>query len=172
MLRTSACGGIGRRAGFRFQCPLGRGSSSLPRRTKDIGNENQVFGPGFFLLGKFGGHCGSQPRRSRSAHQSHQLRRLLHPALVPHRTPHWRYRAPTCADLTCPRSRRCRVAPHLVPPAAAPANPYSTTLFLNAQITSCTRLCVPVFAMADDRWVFTVDGSKNRVAAISLLLIP
>ena len=47
-----------------------------------------------------------------------------------------------------------------------------TTPFLNAQITSCTRLCVPVFAIADDRWVFTVDGSKNRVAAISLLLIP
>lgn len=45
------------------------------------------------------------------------------------------------------------------PPCAGPASrpgaqrpsPYSTTPFLNAQITSCTRLCVPVFAMADDR---------------------
>ena len=78
---------------------------------------------------------------------------------------------PTC-------SRWCPAYPHSAPvsPAAAPAlgapNPYSTTPFLNAQITSCTRLCVPVFAMADDRWVFTVDGSKYRVAAISLLLIP
>lgn len=47
---------------------LGRGSSSLPRRTKDIGNENQVFGPGFFLLGKFSCHCGSQSCCLRSAH--------------------------------------------------------------------------------------------------------
>lgn len=70
------------------------------------------------------------------------------------------------------RARALPTRPAPVPPAAAPANPYSTTPFLNAQITSCTRLCVPVFAMADDRWVFTVDGSKNRVAAISLLLIP
>lgn len=47
------------------------------------------------------------------------------------------------------RALPTRPAP--VPPAAAPANPYSTTPFLNAQITSCTRLCVPVLAMADDR---------------------
>ena len=70
-----------------------------------------------------------------------------------------------------PHARALSTRPAPVPPAA-PANSYSTTPFLNAQITSCTRLCVPVFAMADDRWVFTVDGSKNRVAAISLLLIP
>ena len=58
---------------------------------------------------------------------------------------------PTC-QLPTPAPRRAlptRPAP--VSPAAAPANPYSTTPFLNAQITSCTRLCVPVFAMADDR---------------------
>ena len=36
-------------------------------------------------------------------------------------------------------------------PGAQRPSPYSTTPFLNAQITSCTRLCVPVFAMADDR---------------------
>lgn len=56
------------------------------------------------------------------------------------------------SHLPTPAPRRAlptRPAP--VPPAAAPANPYSTTPFLNAQITSCTRLCVPVFAMADDR---------------------
>ena len=47
------------------------------------------------------------------------------------------------------RALPTRPAP--VPPAAVPANPYSTTPFLNAQITSCTRLCVPVLAMADDR---------------------
>ena len=86
---------------------------------------------------------------------------------------------PTHPPTSCPRCLRwvppahAGAAPHPAPvPPAAPANPYSTTPFLNAQITSCTRLCVPVFAMADDRWVFTVDGSKNRVAAISLLLIP
>ena len=57
-----------------------------------------------------------------------------------------------CSHLRTLAPRRAlptRPAP--VPPAAAPANPYSTTPFLNAQITSCTRLCVPVFAMADDR---------------------
>lgn len=109
--------------------------------------------------------------------------------------PCWFDRAPTCTapyppragatvlppalEPTCPRWRRARALPTRpapVSPAApalsAPANLYSTTPFLNAQITSCTRLCVPVFAIADDRWVFTVDGSKNRVAAISLLLIP
>ena len=107
--------------------------------------------------------CGCPTHRS---HQSHCLwsaptyqPRLAHPALA----------------LPCSHLRRvapCPTCPAQVPPAAAPANPYSTTPFLNAQITSCTRLCVPVFAMADDRWVFTVDGSKNRVVAISLLLIP
>ena len=79
---------------------------------------------------------------------------------------------PTHHLLTLAPRRALPTRPAPVSPAAAPANPYSTTPFLNAQITSCTRLCVPVFAMADDRWVFTVDGSKNRVAAISLLLIP
>ena len=97
MLRTSACGGIGRRAGFRFQCPLGRGSSSLPRRTKDIGNENQVFGPGFFLLGKFGGHCGSQSCCLRSAHpHSTLMLRCVQPC--------WFDRAPTCTAPYPPRA--------------------------------------------------------------------
>ena len=162
MLRTSACGGIGRRAGFRFQCPLGRGSSSLPRRTKDIGNENQVFGPGFFLLGKFSG----QSRCLRSVPTCPCWRLCCTLAL-----PYSHLRRPHLHPILTLR-RALSTRPASVPPAAAPANPYSTTPFLNAQITSCTRLCVPVFAMADDRWVFTVDGSKNRVAAISLLLIP
>ena len=83
------------------------------------------------------------------------LRQLAAPFTVgshPHFTlmlrcvqPCWFDRAPTCT------------APY--PPCAGPASrpgaqrpsPYSTTPFLNAQITSCTRLCVPVFAMADDR---------------------
>ena len=108
-------------------------------------------------------------RPTHRSHQSHCLwsaptyqPRLAHPALA----------------LPCSHLRR--VAPCLPAPCAGLASrpgaqrpsPYSTTPFLNAQITSCTRLCVPVFAIADDRWVFTVDGSKNRVAAISLLLIP
>lgn len=108
-------------------------------------------------------------RPTHRSHQSHCLwsaptyqPRLAHPALA----------------LPCSHLRR--VAPCLPAPCAGLASrpgaqrpsPYSTTPFLNAQITSCTRLCVPVFAIADDRWVFTVDGSKNRVVAISLLLIP
>ena len=108
-------------------------------------------------------------RPTHRSHQSHCLwsaptyqPRLAHPAL-----------ALPCSHLPTLAPRRAlSTRPAPVPPAAASANPYSTTPFLNAQITSCTRLCVPVFAMADDRWVFTVDGSKNRVAAISLLLIP
>ena len=113
-------------------------------------------------------------RPTHRSHQSHCLwsaptyqPRLAHPALA----------------LPCSHLRRvapCLPAPCLPAPCAGLASrpgaqrpsPYSTTPFLNAQITSCTRLCVPVFAIADDRWVFTVDGSKNRVAAISLLLIP
>ena len=114
--------------------------------------------------------CGWPTHRS---HQSHCLwsaptyqPRLAHPALaLP--CSHLRTLAPCRALPTCPAS----VSP-AAPALSAPANLYSTTPFLNAQITSCTRLCVPVFAIADDRWVFTVDGSKNRVAAISLLLIP
>ena len=86
------------------------------------------------------------------------------------------YGRPTHHLRTLAPCRALPTRPAPVSPAApalsAPANLYSTTPFLNAQITSCTRLCVPVFAIADDRWVFTVDGSKNRVVAISLLLIP
>ena len=112
-------------------------------------------------------------RPTHRSHQSHCLwsaptyqPRLAHPALaLP--CSHLRTLAPCRALPTCPAP----VSP-AAPALSAPANLYSTTPFLNAQITSCTRLCVPVFAIADDRWVFTVDGSKNRVAAISLLLIP
>ena len=63
-------------------------------------------------------------------------------------TPRWRYRAPTC---TAPRSAYPPCAGLASRPGAQRPSPYSTTPFLNAQITSCTRLCVPVFAMADDR---------------------
>ena len=56
-----------------------------------------------------------------------------------------------CGRPTLEPRRALPTRPAPVPPPAAPANPYSTTPFLNAQITSCTRLCVPVFAMADDR---------------------
>lgn len=63
-------------------------------------------------------------------------------------TPRWRYRAPTCA---VPRSAYLPCAGPASRPGAQRPSPYSTTPFLNAQITSCTRLCVPVFAMADDR---------------------
>lgn len=90
-------------------------------------------------------------RPTHRSHQSHCLwsaptyqPRLAHPAL-----------ALPCSHLRtlAPRSRPA------YPPCAGPASrpgaqrpsPYSTTPFLNAQITSCTRLCVPVFAMADDR---------------------
>ena len=113
-------------------------------------------------------------RPTHRSHQSHCLwsaptyqPRLAHPALA---LPCSHLRRPYLCTLA-PR-RALSTCPAQVPPAAVPANHYSTTPFLNAQITSCTRLCVPVFAIADDRWVFTVDGSKNRVAAISLLLIP
>ena len=67
-------------------------------------------------------------------HQSHQ--------------PCWFDRAPTC---TAPRSAYPPCAGLASRPGAQRPSPYSTTPFLNAQITSCTRLCVPVFAMADDR---------------------
>ena len=63
-------------------------------------------------------------------------------------TPRWRYRAPTC---TAPRSAYPPCAGLASRPGAQRPSPYSTTPFLNAQITSCTRLCVPVFAIADDR---------------------
>ena len=42
-------GGIGRRAGFRFQCPLGRGGSTPPFRTSEWGGE--VISPPIFFLG-------------------------------------------------------------------------------------------------------------------------
>ena len=81
--------------------------------------------------------------------------------------PCWFDRAPTCTAPYPPRAgapvlppAHARVVPRSAYlPCAGPASrpgaqrpsPYSTTPFLNAQITSCTRLCVPVFAMADDR---------------------